>query len=74
LANPCISLGGAADKEAIVMMTGRALQGQAARPPATLPAAVADYLESANATPDDLALERNLRTGAFNDQPSVVRP
>jgi hypothetical protein len=74
LANPCISLGGAADKEAIVMMTGRALQGQAARPPATLPAVVTDYLESANATPDDLALERNLRTGVFNDQPSVVRP
>jgi hypothetical protein len=72
--NPCISLGGAADKEAIVMMTGRALAGQAPRPPATLPADVTDYLENANATPDDLALERNLRTGAFNDQAAVVRP
>lgn len=72
--NPCISLGGAADKEAVVMMTGRRLAGQGARPPAPLPAVVTDYLEGANATPADLALERNLPTTTFNDQPTAVRP
>lgn len=72
--NPCISLGGAADKEAVVIMTGRRLTGQAARPPASLPGLVTDYLEGANATPADLALERNLPTTTFNDQPTAVRP
>jgi hypothetical protein len=71
VANPCISLGGAADKEAIVMMAGRPVAGQAR----AVPALVADYLEGAdNTTPDDMVLERNLRTTAFNDQPVVVRP
>jgi len=71
VANPCISLGGAADKEAIVMMAGRPVAGQAR----AVPALIADYLEGAdNTTPDDMVLERNLRTTAFNDQPVVVRP
>jgi hypothetical protein len=69
--NPCISLGGAADKEAVVMMAGRPLAGQTR----TVPALVAAYLEgSENSTPDDMVLERNLRTPAFNDQPMAVRP
>jgi hypothetical protein len=72
--NPCISLGGAADKEAVVIMTGRRLATQGVRPPAKPPALVTDYLEGANATPADLALERNLPTTTFNDQPTAVRP
>lgn len=77
--NPCISIGGVADKEAVVMMTGRALpatlptaQTLAAR--TVVPAQIAQYLEAANTTPADMALERNLRTTVFNDQPVVVRP
>jgi hypothetical protein len=77
--NPCISIGGPADKEAIVMMTGRPLpatlptaQTLAAR--TMVPAQIAQYLEAANATPADMALERNLRNTVFNDQPVVVRP
>jgi len=68
--NPCISIGGAADKEAVVMMTGRPLAGQVR----TVPAQVAQYLEGANTTPADMALVRDLRTTVFNDQPVVVRP
>lgn len=69
--NPCISIGGAADKEAVVMMTGRPLAAQVR----TVPAQVAAYFEGAvNNTPDDMTLERNLRTTVFNDQPVVVRP
>ena len=77
--DPCISIGGSADKEAVVMMTGRPL-------PATLPAAqtlggrtvvpaqIAQFLEAANTTPADMALLHTLRTPMFNDQPVVVRP
>lgn len=68
--NPCISIGGLADKEAVVMMAGRPLAAQAR----TVPAQVPDYLEGLNTTPDDMELERDLRTTAFNDQPVVVRP
>jgi hypothetical protein len=60
-------------KEAIVVMTGRALPGQSARP-VTPPAAVADYLEDENLTPADLVFEQNFRNIGFNDQPVVVRP
>ena len=68
--NPCISTGGPADREAVVLMAGRPLAGQTRNVPAQLNA----YFEQANVTPDDMALERNLRTAAFNDQPVVVRP
>ncbi len=68
---PCISIGGPADKEAVVMMAGRPVAAQVR----TVPAQVAAYLEGAiNNTPDDMTLERNLRTAVFNDQPVVVRP
>ncbi len=53
------------------MMAGRPVAAQVR----TVPAQVAAYLEGAvNNTPDDMTLERNLRTPAFNDQPVVVRP
>lgn len=76
--DPCISIGGAADKEAVVVMAGRPLP--ATLPAQTLagrtivPAQVAQYLEAGNTTPADMALERNLRTTVFNDQPVAVRP
>jgi hypothetical protein len=76
--SPCISIGGPADKEAIVMMAGRPLPAtlptQTVADRAVVPAQVAQYLEAANTTPADMALERNLRTTVFNDQPVVVRP
>jgi hypothetical protein len=75
--NPCISLGGGpGDKEAVVVMTGRRINGQASRPPTPLPMVVTNYLEGANATftSANLTLERNLRSATFNDQPAVVHP
>jgi hypothetical protein len=61
----------ATGKQAVVVMTGRQLAGQGARP-------VADhqqYLEAGNyAAAPDYAFERALRSAAFNDQPTVVRP
>ncbi len=68
--SPCISTGGPADREAVVLMAGRPLAGQTRVVPPQLNA----YFEQANLTPDDMALERNLRTAGFNDQPIVVRP
>jgi hypothetical protein len=62
-----------ASKHAVVIMTGRSLTGQSARPVPT-PASVADYMEGANQTPADLAFEQNFRDPGFNDQPVVVRP
>lgn len=64
------------DKQAVVVMTGRAL---ATASPAQNPrpsVALADYLEGANAAvaPASLVLENNLRSQSFNDQPIVVRP
>lgn len=75
----CISLGGVADKEAVVMMAGRPLPATLPTPQTlatrtVVPAQVTQYLEAANTTPTDMALERNLRTTLFNDQPVVVRP
>lgn len=63
------------DKQAVVLMTGRALQGQRARPPAnTSGFSVADYLEGANQNPADLALATDMRSPSFNDAPIVVSP
>jgi hypothetical protein len=58
--------------QAVVITAGRALSGQTARPPST--ASLNSYLENGNTNPSDLALEKNLRTPAFNDQLTVVRP
>jgi hypothetical protein len=65
----------AGNKQAVLVMTGRALPGigQSARP-VTPPAAPEDYLEGENQAPLDLAFEQNLRNSGFNDQPVVVRP
>jgi hypothetical protein len=65
------------DKQAVVVMTGRALTpAQNARPvnPATL--VPADYLEGVNTAvaPGSLVFENNLRSQSFNDQPIAVRP
>ena len=64
-----------ASKQAIVLMTGRALAGQATRPIAA-PAAVTQFLENANATatPASLVFESNVQSTTFNDYPIVVRP
>ena len=69
-AGTCIGLAGAADKQAVVTMTGRALAGQVRN----TPAALAAYLEGGNTDPTDLVLERGLKTPLFNDQPVAVRP
>lgn len=61
------------DKRAVVVMTGRALAGQRARPPTnTSGFAATDYLEGA--TPTSLAFVRDIRTPGFNDEPIVVLP
>jgi hypothetical protein len=74
----CLAMGGVSNKEAALIMTGRALPGalppQANRAVATPPAALTDYLEGGNADLSDLALERGLRTAAFNDQVIAIRP
>jgi hypothetical protein len=65
---------GMSNKEAALIMTGRALPPQPNRAVATPPAALTDYLEGGNADWSDLALERGLRTAAFNDQVLAIRP
>lgn len=64
------------DKQAVVLMAGRALPlaGQGVRPLAPTPVAAAQFFEGSNATPSSLAYEQNLRTASFNDMPIVVRP
>lgn len=72
---PCLTIANTAapfgDKEAIVVMAGRAL---APPRPTTLPAQLADYFEGANQTPADRIFERNWTSAAFNDHPAAVRP
>jgi hypothetical protein len=68
----CITLDSATDRQAVLTMTGRALVGQ--NRGVTAPIPLAAYLEGGNTDPTDLALERNLLTSSFNDQPFVVRP
>jgi hypothetical protein len=61
------------NKEALVVMTGRALPGQAARP-LTPPAALNQFLENQNSTSGDQTYEANVKSTTFNDLPVVVRP
>lgn len=74
----CVTVAGTAaptdNKEAVVLMSGRALPGQLARPVLPAPVAATDFLEEDNANLPGLAFENSLRTSAFNDQPVVVRP
>jgi hypothetical protein len=64
-----------ADKRAVVLMTGRALQGQRARPPAnTSGFAIADFLEGSNQSPAALVLARGIPVPSFNDAPVEVLP
>lgn len=77
----CVTVAGtvaAANKEAVVVMMGRALPvgapPQAARPISPLPVALDQFLESANRTTGDRIFEHNLRGTSFNDLPIVVRP
>lgn len=58
------------NKQAVVVTAGRALAGQAGRPVAD----ASKYLEAGNNTSGDYAFERALRSTAFNDQVTVVRP
>ena len=73
----CVSVAGAADKQAVVLMAGRALPlaspAQGTRP-LTAPVAATQFFEGLNATPSALVYEQNLRSAAFNDLPVVVRP
>jgi hypothetical protein len=69
----CVSVNGNA-AYASVLMTGRSLAGQAARPVAVLPASPTDFLEGVNNTPANLTFVGGLKSGIFNDFPVVVRP
>ena len=74
----CVSVDGSA-AHAAVIMTGRALTAapmpQTARPLAFPPnAPAAEFLESTNNNPANLTFVRELKSGAFNDLPIVVRP
>jgi hypothetical protein len=73
----CVSVGNAADKQAVVLMAGRALPfaspAQGARP-LTSPVAATQFFEGLNATPSTLVYEQGLRSTAFNDLPVAVRP
>jgi hypothetical protein len=66
-----------ANKQAIVVMTGRALPlaapAQNLRPVAP-PAAEDQFLEGANRTTADRIFEHNLKSATFNDLPIAVRP
>lgn len=58
-------------KQSVVVMTGRQLAAQAARPIAD----ASQYLEAANYTsPADYAFARGMRSQTFNDEVAVVRP
>jgi hypothetical protein len=73
----CVSVANAADKQAVVLMAGRALPSaspaQGTRPLAS-PVAATQLFEGLNATPSALVFEQQLRSAAFNDLPVVVRP
>lgn len=73
----CVAVGNAADKQAVVLMAGRALPlaspAQGARP-LTSPVAATQLFEGLNATPSALVYEQQLRSTAFNDLPVAVRP
>lgn len=70
----CAQIEGAG-KRAVLLMTGRALQGQRARPPAnTSGFAIADFLEGSNQSPAALVLARGIPTPTFNDAPIEVLP
>lgn len=60
--------GGGNDKRAIVITTGKAINGN--HPSDTL----GNYLEGQNATPSDYTYENNTRSDTFNDQVIVVAP
>jgi len=65
------------NKEAVVMMTGRALSStlptQATRPIAPLPVNINQFLEGAN-TGGGPVFSSNAKTATFNDYPVAVRP
>ena len=75
----CITIANTAapnnDKQAIVLMTGRALSaaGQGARP-VTPPASAGDFVEGLNADGTLTQFENNARTATFNDTVVAVRP
>lgn len=78
-APPCITIANTAapnnDKQAIVLMSGRALPAaaQMARPVAPVPVALNQFFEGANNS-GTLAFENNMRNAAFNDTAVAVRP
>ena len=61
------------DKQALIVMTGRALPGQGARP-LTPVVAITELLEGQNADATPAVFEHNAKTAAFNDYPVAVRP
>ena len=64
------------DKQAIVIMTGRALSsaGQGARPVTPTPVGINQFFEGLNADATLTQFENNLRTATFNDTAVAVRP
>lgn len=74
---PCVTLGNTAaptdDKRALVVMTGRNLAGQRARPPTNTSGFTAsDYVEEPD--PASLVFARDIRSPNYNDDPIVVLP
>jgi hypothetical protein len=75
----CITVNNTAspsNKQAVVLMTGRALTGQTGRDSAVPPKGATLYLEGANATAagPSIVLQSGMQDTAFNDYPIVVRP
>jgi len=62
-------VGGGNNKQAVVVMMGRALAGKT-----HTTGSLADYLEGENATPADFMYENKTRTSTFNDQVIFVAP
>ena len=73
----CLTVSNAAapnnDKEALIVMTGRALPGQGVRP-LTPVVAITELLDGLNADATPAVFEHNAKTTAFNDYPVAVRP
>jgi hypothetical protein len=64
------------NKQAVVVMTGRALgsAGQGVRPISPVPVALGQFLEGANADGTFTAFASGAKTATFNDYPVAVRP
>lgn len=67
----CVHVAGV-EAHAVVVMMGRQLPSQPARPVTN--ATPGDFLERSNATPDNLIFETSVKSTTFNDLPLAIRP